>query len=307
MASITSSVVMTAVGGVKCVASNVRRVSKKKTLSVYSYTLSSHHTATTIITTSTWTDLLNDDYTTKTSLKCKKDAGPVSVTIETERGEGGALSSKIGTKFAYAKFNVDKAQATANGGRVLETSLKVSPDIKLGFKADKGADLLVDYVRGNFYGTGVLDLAEMSKFSTSACIGLGSGITAGGNATYALSGKSGLTGLNVGASYANGPLFASLTSANKFSTVSLGLVYKVNNDLSLASMTTHSGDKICDVGGVGGSFKASFGTVKAKYLGSGLVSAALIKEIAPKVTLTASGTTSLSDFSNFKYGIGIVM
>ena len=250
---------------------------------------------------------MNDDYTTKTSLKCKKDAGPVSVTIETERGEGGALSSKIGTKFAYAKFNVDKAQATANGGRVLETSLSVSPTVKLSFKADKGADLLVDYTSGKFYGTGILDVAEMSKFSTSACIGLSSGITAGGNATYALTGKSGLTGLNVGASYVSGPLFASLTSANKFSTVSLGLVYKVNKDISLASMTTHSGDKICDVGGVGGSYKASFGTVKAKYTGSGLVSASLVKEIAPKVTLTASGTTSLSDFSNFKYGIGIVM
>jgi voltage-dependent anion channel protein 2 len=252
-------------------------------------------------------DLLTDDFTTKTSLKCKKNAGPVTVTIETERGEGGALSSKIGTKFSYAKFNVDKAQATANGGRVLETSLKVAPNVKLSFKANKGADLLVDYTSGNFYATGVLDVAEMSKLSTSACIGLPSGIKAGGNATYALSGKSGLTGLNVGASYAHGPLFASLTSASKFSSVTLGLTYKVNDDISLASMTTHSGDKICDVGGVGGSYKASFGTVKAKYTGAGLVSAALVKEVAPKVTLTASGTASLSDFSTFKYGLGIVM
>lgn len=253
------------------------------------------------------TDLLNDDYTTKTTLKCKKNAGPVAVTIETERGEGGALSSKIGTKFSYAKFNVDKAQATANGGRVLETSLKVAPNVTLAFKANKGADLHVDYTSGNFYATGVLDVAEMSKFSTSACLGLPSGIVAGGNATYALSGKSGLTGLNVGASYTKGPLFASLTSASKFSTVTLGVVYKVNDDFSLVSLTTHSSDKICDVGGVGASFKASFGTVKAKYTGSGLVSAALIKEVAPKVTLTASGTASLSDFSNFKYGLGISM
>eukprot|EP00429_Kryptoperidinium_foliaceum_P022297 CAMPEP_0176131202 /NCGR_PEP_ID=MMETSP0120_2-20121206/66413_1 /TAXON_ID=160619 /ORGANISM="Kryptoperidinium foliaceum, Strain CCMP 1326" /LENGTH=265 /DNA_ID=CAMNT_0017466559 /DNA_START=40 /DNA_END=837 /DNA_ORIENTATION=- len=252
-------------------------------------------------------DLLTDDYSTKITLKCKKNAGPVAVTIETERGEGGALSSKIGTKFSYAKFNVDKAQATANGGRVLETSLNVAPNVKLSFKANKGADLLVDYTSGNFYATGVLDVAEMSKFSTSACLGLPSGITAGGNATYALSGKSGLTGLNVGASYTSGPLFASLTSANKFSTVNLGLMYKVNEEISLASMTTHSGDKACDVGGVGGSYKASFGTVKAKYTGSGMISASLIKEIAPKVTLTASGTASLSDFSTFKYGLGIVM
>jgi voltage-dependent anion channel protein 2 len=249
---------------------------------------------------------LNDDYTTKTSLKCKKSAGPVAVTIETERGEGGALSSKIGTKFAYAKFNVDKAQATANGGRVLETSLKVAPNVKLSFKANKGADLGVDYTKGNFFATGVLDVAEMSKFSTSACIGLPSGIQAGGDATYALAGKSGLTGLNVGASYKTGPLFASVTSGSKFSQATLSLLYKVNDDISLASQTTHSSEKICEVGGVGGVYKSSFGTVKAKY-GGHLFSASLIREIAPKVSLTASGSVQVSDFSTFKYGLGIVM
>jgi voltage-dependent anion channel protein 2 len=250
---------------------------------------------------------LSDDYTTKQTLKCKKDAGPVAVTIETERGEGGALSSKIGTKFAYAKFNVDKAQATANGGHVLETSLNVAPNMKLSFKTGKGADLGIDYTQGNFFATGVLDVVDMSKFSTSACISLPSGIKAGGDATYALSGKSGLTGLNVGASYSSGPIFASCTSSSKFSAVTLGLMYKVNPAITVASMTTHSSEKTCDVVGIGGSYKADFGTIKAKYSAGGIVSAALIKDIAPKVTLTASGSASVSDFSTFKYGFGIVM
>lgn len=250
---------------------------------------------------------MNEDYTTKQTLKCKKNAGPVAVTIETERGEGGALSSKIGTKFAYAKFNVDKAQATANGSHVLETSLNVAPNVKLSFKAGKGADLGVDYTQGNFYATGVMDVVEMSKFSTSACISLPSGVKAGGDATYGLSGKTGLTGLNVGASYAHGPIFASATSSNKFSAVTLGLTYNVNPAITVGSITTHSSDKICDVGGIGGSYKADFGTIKAKYSGSGVVSASLIKDIAPKVTLTASGSASVSDFSTFKYGVGIVM
>jgi voltage-dependent anion channel protein 2 len=250
---------------------------------------------------------LNDDYSTKQTLKCKKNAGPVAVTIETERGEGGALSSKVGTKFAYAKFNVDKAQATANGGHALETSLMVAPNMKLSFKAGKGADLGIDYTQGNFYVTGVLDVIEMSKFSTSACINLPSGIKAGGDATYGLSGKTGLTGLNVGASYSNGPIFASVTSSAKFSAVNLGLLYQVNPAITVGSMTSHSSDKVCDVSGVGGSYKADFGTIKAKYSQGGILSASLIKEIAPKVTLTASGSTAVSDFSTFKYGIGIVM
>jgi voltage-dependent anion channel protein 2 len=250
---------------------------------------------------------LTEDYTTKTSLKCKKSAGPVAVTIETERGEGGALSSKIGTKFAYAKFNVDKAQATANGGRVLETSLNVAPNVKLSFKANKGADLGVDYTSGNMYATGVLDVVEMSKFSTTACIGLPSGIKIGGDATYALSGKSGLSALNAGASYTHGPIFASLGSGNKFSQVTLGLLYKVNSDLSVASQTTHSGDVACDFQGLGCAYKAPFGTVKAKYGAGHTISASLIKDIAPKVTLTASGSVNASDFSSFKYGLGLVM
>ena len=253
-------------------------------------------------------DLLNEDYTTKTSLKCKKNAGPVNVTIETERGEGGALSSKIGTKFNYAKLNVDKAQATATGGRVLETSLNVAPGVKLSFKANKGADLGVDYTVGNFYATGVLDVVEMSKVSTTACLALNGGIKVGGDATYGLSDKAGLTALNAGASYSKGPLFASAISSNKFSAVSLGLYYKVNDDLSVASSTTHSGDKICDFGGLGCAYKAPFGLVKAKYGPvHGVVSAAVVKEIAPKVNLTASGQVALSDFSSFKYGIGITM
>merc|ERR1711935_293768 len=239
--------------------------------------------------------------------KCKKNAGPVAVTIETERGEAGALSSKIGTKFNYAKFNVDKAQATANGGRVLETSMMVAPGVKLSFKANKGADLGIDYKSGNFCATGKFDAANMSKVSSSACIALPSGIIAGGDAAYALGEKAGLSGLNLGASYSQGQLSASVTTANKFSQFNLGILYKVNDEVTVASQTSHSGEKSFDLSGVGGAYKSSFGTIKAKYGGTGQVSAALIKEIAPKVNLTASGTVDVSDFSTFKYGLGLSM
>lgn len=76
-------------------------------------------------------DLLGDDYTGKISLKCKKSAGPISVTIETERGGGGALSSKIGGKFAYSGLSFDKVQLKADGGHVIETSLKPYPGVKV--------------------------------------------------------------------------------------------------------------------------------------------------------------------------------
>lgn len=253
------------------------------------------------------TDILSEDYTDKVTLKAKKNAGPVAVTLETARGSGGALSSKVGTKFAYAGLSFDKVQLTADGGQVLETSLVPCEGVKLSFKGNKGADLGIDYTKGNLYATGVLDVKDMSKVSTSACLGLASGFTVGGDATYALSGKTGFSAYNVGASYSQGKLFASVTSASKLSSVNVGCVYKVNADLSLASSTSHSSEKACTVNAIGAAYKAPIGDVKAKIGSDGILSACLIKEVAPKVTVTASGAVSTSDLSSFKYGLGIVI
>lgn len=255
-------------------------------------------------------DILVEDYTSKFTLKCKKDAGPVTVTIETEQGSAGALTSKVGTKFNYAKFNVDKGQLTADGGKVLETSLAVTDDVKLTFKAGKGADLGFDYVKGNFYATGSADVMEMSNVAASACFGMAKyGIKIGGEARYNLKGSTtGLTGMNVGASYATGPVFASVTTSSSFAAYNVGLVYKVNNDLSFASQTVHTSSKMCDVLAIGGTFNApKVGLLKAKVGSNGVVSACIIREIAPKVMLTASGTMSAKDVSTFKPGLGITM
>jgi voltage-dependent anion channel protein 2 len=93
-----------------------------------------------------------------------------------------------------------------------------------------------------------------------------------------------------------------LTASSK-STFNIGLLYKVNKDLSLASSTTHSSDKMCDVLAIGGSYAApQIGVIKAKYAGSGLLSLCVTRELAPKVMLTASGSVSASDLSTFKPG-----
>ncbi|KAI2488604.1 Eukaryotic porin [Fragilaria crotonensis] len=252
-------------------------------------------------------DLLTDDFTSAISLKCKKSAGPVAVTIETERGSGGALSSKIGTKFTYAGLSFDKVQVKADGGYVLESSLKVAPGVLVSFKGNKGADLCVDYTNGNILATGILDVKDMSKISTSACIGLPSGIKVGGDLTYGLSGKTGVTGANLGGSYATGPLFASLTTTSKFSQFNIGLLYKVTPELTLASQTSHSSAKPVDVLSIGGAYKDSkAGTVKAKFGSDGTISACLIREVAPAVTFTGSVSLTTSG-ENLKYGLGISM
>ncbi|CAB9517138.1 voltage-dependent anion channel [Seminavis robusta] len=252
-------------------------------------------------------DLLGDDYSSSISLKCKKPAGPVAVTIETERGGGGALSAKVGTKFAYAGFNVDKGQLKADGSRVLETSVKPCPGCKVSFKAGKGADLCVDYTKGAFYATSVLDVLDTSKISASASMGHPSGFTFGGATVYGLAGKTGFTAYDVGLKYSQGPLLASLTTSGKLGTFNVALKYKVNDEITVASQTAHSSSKTCDVLAIGGLYKAEFGDVKAKIGSNGMFSAVLIKEIAPKVTIKASGAVSTSDFSNFTTGLGIEM
>lgn len=252
-------------------------------------------------------DLLSDDYSSSITLKCKKGAGPVAVTIETERSAGGALSSKVGTKFSYAGLSVDKGQLKADGGRVLETSIKPCPGVKVSFKANKGADLCVDYTKGNFYATSVLDILDQSKFAATASLVLPSGFAFGASTNYALAGKTGFTAYDIGAKYSQGPLLAAVTTSGKLSTFNLGVLYKVNDEVTIASQTTHSSAKTCDVLAIGGLYKAPFGDVKAKIGSNGMLSAALIREIAPKVTLKASGSVSTSDFSNFKTGLGIEM
>lgn len=229
----------------------------------------------------------------------------MAITIETTQGDSGSLASKLGTKFSYAKFNVDKGQVAADGGKTLETSLKLTPDINLSFKASKGADLGFDYVKGNFYATGTMDVMQMSSITTSACVGLNHGIMVGADAKYNLSGAStGLGGVNVGASYTAGPLFASVTS--NLTQYNVGVLYKVSPELSIASQTTHSSSKVCDVLAVGAAYKAAnVGTIKAKLGSNGIVSACLVRDIAHKVTLTASATMSASDVSTLKPGFGI--
>lgn len=83
------------------------------------------------------------------------------------------------------------------------------------------------------------------------------------------------------------------------------MMYKVNSDLTLASNTSHSAAKTCDVVAVGGLYKSSLGDLKAKVGSDKVISACLVREVAPKVNVTASGSVTGSDFSTFKYGLGV--
>lgn len=250
-------------------------------------------------------DLLNDDYTSSVTLKCKKSAGCFPVTIETTRGSGGALAAKVGTKLAVGGFTVDKVQLKPKGDYVLETSVAPASGLKLTFKGGSGADVGAEYTAGKLTATGVLDAKDMSKVSSSVCVAVGSGINAGGCMTYSMGKSAGISAYTLGGNYTTGPLFASVTTSK--GAANLGLLYTVNSGLKLASTTSHSASKPLGDFTIGCAYKAPVGDVKAKVGSDGLISACLVKDIAPKVSLTASGSVAGTDFSTFKYGLGVTM
>lgn len=47
--------------------------------------------------------------------------------------------------------------------------------------------------------------------------------------------------------------------------------------------------------------------MKAKVGSDGVVSACVSKSVAPKVSVTVSGSVAGTDFSTFKYGLGVTM
>ena len=250
-------------------------------------------------------DLLNDDFGSKVSVKVKKSAGPVAVTIDTARGKTGGLTSKIGGKFSYAGISFDKVQHEADGSPTLETSILPAPGLKVSFKGGKGADIGCDYKSGNVCSTAKLDVKELSKISSSVSMAVGSGVTLGGDMSYSLK-NSGFSAYNLGANYTSGPLFAAATTGDKLGSVNLNLMYKVNNDVTLASSTSHSASKTCSVSAVGGLYKASFGDVKAKVGADKVVSASLVKSVC-KTKFTLSGSMVGADTSTFKYGLGVTL
>jgi len=250
-------------------------------------------------------DILNEDYTSKVALKCKKDAGPILVTIDTDRSAAGALSSKVAGKFSYAGLSVDKFQHDSAGNPILETSLSPQPGLKIAFKGGKDLDLCCDYKTGSITTTTKFDAKSMSKVSASTTYGLASGAVIGGNTTYKHG--TGVEAFNLGASYGSGPLFAAISSAGKGSSVSLSTMYKATPELTFATSTTHSKSEKFTLNAVGGVYNAPFGDVKAKYAGNGVISACLIKSVASGVKVTASGSIAGTDTSTFKYGLGVSM
>lgn len=248
-------------------------------------------------------DILNEDYTSKVTLKCKKNAGPVVMSISTDRSASGSLTSKVGGKFSIAGLSIDKLEHDASGNPILETSLCPKPGMKLSFKGGRGMDLGCDYKSGNLCTTSKFDAKSMAKISASATYSTSCGVILGGDSAYDR--RTGVDSFNLGLSYGSGPLFGALSSSGKGTSFNLTTMYKATPEFTLVTNSNHSKENNISKVTVGGVYKHPSADVKAKYSADGVLSGCVITDIAPKVKLTASGSIVGTDTSTFKYGLGV--
>lgn len=261
-------------------------------------------------------DLLNDDYTDKLSLKCKKAAGPINVTVETCRNPtDGTLTTKLGSKFGVCGLAVDKLQLTQDANGVLESTISPFANTTIGFNGNtQSADVYMQYKQTNMTINGILDVQNFATFQTAASLTCKNNVTLGADAIVDLN-KSCLSRVNLGVNYTKGPLFGSLTTVNGVGCCSstnacaanLGLVYQVSPKISIATNTVHACKEPIKCLTVGGIYDVPFAKFKVKANCGGTVSACMMKHVAQDVQLTVSGSVNVSDPSTFKYGLGLTI
>jgi len=259
------------------------------------------------------TDLLTEDYSNKLSLKCKKSAGPVNITIESSRNPSdGTLSTKIGSKFNVCGVKVDKLQLTQDTNCVLETSLGICNGTTIGFNGNsKTSDLNLEYNQKNITASAVLDVQEFRKFHTQAMVSLKDGTLSLGADAHVDLNASTVSSVNIGMNYRQGSLFASMSTMDGLNCCqtksNLNFLYQVNPKLSLASNSIHSCEKPLKEITLGGLYKSSYADFKLKANCCGRVSGCMMKEMAPNVNLTLSGSVSVSEPTKVDYGLGLTI
>lgn len=260
-------------------------------------------------------DLLNDDYPSSLSLKTKKNAGPLQITIDTTRNpSNGTLSTKLSSKFQMASLNIDKLSLTQDANGVLESTIVPFKNTTLGFNGDsKYANLTLEYKKGNFLTSNILDIQEFQSFKNNTKLSFKSGFSVATNLNVDL-GNNKVSSVNLGANYEKGSWFASLYTVNGIcksndnKSANLGLLYYVNPKVSLASNLNHCySDCKSDCLTVGGLYKSNVGDIKMKANFCGNMNVSVKREIVQGVNVTASLGGKVNDVGSWKGGLGVTI
>jgi len=258
----------------------------------------------------TVTDLLNDDFDSKFSLKVKS-AGPFNTVLTTNTQlctKSNKLVPKLTTKWTHASgFTLEKVEFSSDCKATGETSLVGAlPGLKLEFKGNEcdKADVLVNYSIPVATFTGEFDVNTLSSVKASVNGGNGP-YTAGVSADIKFA-KSAVesTAVHVGAGYTASPVFVGLRACHNFTVFSGLFSYVVNKDLTLAGSASH-GAKCC--GSLAAVYKCNPDTtIKVKANCCGVLHASVKQQFEKKFAVVGSVEVP-SDFNAVKFGINATL
>jgi len=262
------------------------------------------------------TDILNDDFDSKYSVKIKSvgPCGAVITTNTTFDEKEKKLEAKISTKYAHSSgFTVEKLEISPKGKVTTETSLvNAAPGLKLEFKgndSDKG-DLSFTYSPNPVATiTGEVDALNFAKANASLSVVQGP-VVAGGSVDAAF-GKQGLEstkfGLGLGYSIPNS-LFAGFRANNSFTDFS-GVFSYALKDLTLIGKVCHSG-----AGKEAGIKSVVAGvyqyrpetTLKVKAASTGDINASIKQQFEKKFAVVGSVEIPRG-FTGYKFGVNATL
>jgi len=258
------------------------------------------------------TDLVNDDFDSKFTLKVKS-TGPFNTTLTTNTQfctKSNKLVPKLTTKWVHQSgFTLEKLEFASDCKATVETSLVgVVPGLKVEFKGNEcdKADVSFTYNHSAATLTGEFDVNNFSNFKASVNGGNGP-YTAGACADIKVA-KSAVesTTFSVGAGYTvPKQLFVGLRACKNFTDFSALFSYVINNDATVAGSVGH-GSKGC-AGSLVAVYKCNPDTtIKVKATCCGAVSASVKQQFEKKFSVTGSAEVP-TDFNNVKFGINAVL
>jgi len=260
----------------------------------------------------TITDLLNDDFDSKFTLKVKS-SGPSNTTITTNTQfdcKSNKLVPKLTTKWAHPSgFTLEKLELSPDCKTTVETSLtNVAQGLKLEFKGNEcdKADLSFNYTIPVATFTGDFDINNFSSVKASVNGGQGP-FTAGASVDLKIA-KSAVesTTFGVGAGYTvPKQLFVGLRANKNFADFSALFSYIVNQDVTVAGTVNHSAKGPCAT--LASVYKCNPDTViKVKVNTCGVLSASVKQAFEKKFSVVGSAEIP-SDFNTVKFGVNATL
>jgi hypothetical protein len=258
------------------------------------------------------TDLMNDDFDSKFTLKVKS-AGPFNTTLTTNTQfdpKSNKLVPKLTAKWAHnSGFTLDKLEISSDCKTSIETSLNNPfPGVKAEFKGNEceKAELSATYVHSLATITGEVDINNFSSFKTSVNGGQGP-FTLGASADIKIA-KSSVdsTTFAVGGGYTQPKvLFVGLRANKNCTDFSALFSYVVNKDATIAGIVNHGAKGPCAT--LATVYKCNPDTViKVKANTCGIFSASVKQAFEKKFSVVGSAEVA-SDFNAVKFGVNATL